>query len=318
MTRTTTDPGSVFSPVSASSAPPPTPQTLPQQGQRGRSNTLPSPYEVPDTNNGSGPIGILPDNSRTNSAHNSLQHRINPGGATAIPPPPTHSPPPYMHSSSDVASEESQFHHHTHHRQQSDGRQNTLPRALPNQRSLSTSAAQGRSVGVKTLGYMKSDGNIHEPRGNEDMVYIQPPIDSDLEPSIVSASSYGQGSDGGSAPPTGHQRSVERGRAPPYHHAHHHTHHQQPRARHPGMINGALASSDQFANFGGMGGDIPPSFPLSPGTNPMGERDKTNVSRGRESLFSETSTELSVSSSSEKEYSPGKDSVLVAFAYKGH
>jgi hypothetical protein len=56
------------------------------------------------------------------------------------------------------------------------------------------------------------------------------------------------------------------------------------------MINGALASSDQLGNFGVSMGDsvIPPSYQLPPTGAGAGRERK------RESLFSETSTELSV------------------------
>lgn len=159
---------------------------------------------------------------------------------------------------------------------------------MPNQRSLSTSAAQERNVGAKGLPYMKSEGSIAH-----DDDYSQPPMDSDPDHSIVSGSSYGH-SEGGGA---GRRHSLDRGRQP-YNPHQHHQHHQQPcpqQSRHPGMINGALASSDQFVNFGPMGeGPVPSSMQSYPvPSNRAGGGD-----RKRESLYSETSTEFSASSNS--------------------
>ena len=284
MTRTLTEPslGSVFSPVSNTSGqlqqhmPPGQQQALPStqpQQQRGRSNTLPSPYEVPDTNG-----NMMPHDIQSRPSQHRMADMAE--GGAVIPPPPSHSPPPFTHSAQDI-NQMSADEGHAHHHQQHGHRQNTLPRSMPNQRSLSTSAASGRSIGPKGMSYMKSDGNIHEPLEGEG---LYPLMDSDLE--------HQEG--------VRHQSSLERARHPPHSH-HPHNHHQPPSSsssssRHPGMINGALASSsDQFgANFGPMGEGLIPigmqSYPV-----PRGGKDK---SEKRESLFSETSTELSVSSNS--------------------
>lgn len=134
---------------------------------------------------------------------------------------------------------------------------------------------------------MRSDGNIHETMGGGEP-YFLPPVDSDEDPSIVSAGSHGATNSHGVRPEftAGHPQSLERGRHPPY--PYHHK--QRQPSRNPGMINGALASSDQLGNFGaGVGeGPIPPSYQLPP-SGPGGNRE-----RKRESLFSETSTELSI------------------------
>ena len=296
-TMTSQSGGSVFSPVSSSSAPPAHQLQHVQQQQRGRANTLggiPSPYEVPDTNNGN----TLPHDVRSNSVHRS--------GASSIPPPPAHSPPTFTHSSSDIHEQmlDNHHHHHSSHPPQYPGfvpRQSTIPRAQANSRSFSTSSAQGRNVTANNrLTYIKSEGDIHDPI-EDDVIYIQPPLDSDPEPSIISSSSYGQGSE-----TVGIRRqSLDRGR-----HMHHH---QQQHSRHPGMINGALmASSEQFPSIGE--GPVPPSIlnyhsPIGdsfPYPGPSGDWDR-NPSRGRESLYSETSGEVSISgNSSEKGSSSGE------------
>lgn len=330
--------GPVFSPVSATSAPvshiiqqisqqPPQQhhhqhhQQQQQQNGRGRSNTLPSPYEVPDIN------GEDVQQMRSNSAH-PQRSAINNGGVSGIPPPPGHSPPPLTDSSMEMHSHMTEEHHHHHHFQQdhpfspsSAGPvgQNTLPRVQTNQRSFSSSGVQGCSIGAAKGGMpYTSEGNIH---ANNDMVYIQPPLDSDPDNSIISSSSYDQGSD----------VPVQRGGRQHMFHPqqHHHPHHpqqqphqrhpqqQQQAPRHPGMLNGALASSEQFMNFAPPDGPVPPSMPHypppPPGPPSGGERnppyysDDRNPSRGRESLFSETSTEFSISSGSEKDSTSGED-----------
>ena len=328
ISRTLTEPslGSVFSPVSSASAPGPashhiqhTPpgqqpqaqfvvqqQQQQQQQQRGRSNTLPSPYEVPDTNG-----NTLPHDAHIRTTH---QHRGNNargvvppgvvGGATAFPPPPLHSPPPFTHSATDITHLSDEGHTHMPHpyqqQQQGGARQNTLPRTVPNQRSLSTSAAvQGRTVAAanKGLSHMRSDGNIHDIHEpiKDDLGYSHPPMDSDPEPSIVSTSSYGQGSEVmmGGGP------GMERGRQPYNPHQHHHHYHpqqqqqqQQQQSRHPGMLNGALTGSTSADHF------APPGEGPIPLTSGYPLMSQTSRDAKRESLFSETSTELSVSSNS--------------------
>ncbi len=172
------------------------------------------------------------------------------------------------------------------------------------------------------MSYMKSEGNIHEPEGMED--FSMPPHTEELEgdDSVYtmplpepSSGSFGQG--GGA--PEGHHLSLERGRQPPYPNHHHHQHQPQPyanqhqpyppqqRPRHPGMINGALAASDQFDSFGIVGeGPVPSSmqsYPMPPGG---GDRDMK-----RESLFSETSTELSISSSGDPPHQRGGGAAMM-------
>ena len=300
MSRTMTDPslGSVFSPVSATS-----PfqlqhaqqqqqhvqqqqQRAQQQQQRGRSNTLPSPYEVPDQN--------MPHEGHSNGAYLNSATAPRPSrgatGGSNIPPPPAHSPPPLTNDLTHSHGFDDR--HHSHQQQQPHPQQhhpsgmNSLPRTMGGHRSFSTSAAPGRSIGPigpKGATHMRSDGNIHETMGGGDVPYYLPPVNSDEDPSIVSTGSHGATSShgAGSESMAAHPQSLERGRRPPY--SYHHK--QRQPSRNPGMINGALASSDQLGNFGaGVGeGPIPPSYQLPP------SRD-----RKRESLFSETSTEMSI------------------------
>ena len=306
--------GSVFSPNSVIS--PPTGHTpIPQQQQhsghphhRGRSNTMggiPSPYEVPDTNGNTLPHDI----HRPSSAHPTQRNNSDLGAS--FPPPPTHSPPPLTHSSSDMRSRVvdehmlqhggvamgGHHHHHTHPHQQHHPSGNTLPRTSPNQRSFSTSAAHGRMVtdarGAMTS--MRSEGNIPSPPDNdavfhtqsstgaENTVYIQPPLDSDIE--LQSTSSYGE------AAPMGRRQSADRERPG-------HAHHYPPQSRYPGMLNGPLDSGEHFNNHMDVEGMVPSHM-----ANPHHEHSNKDKGR-RESMFSETSTELSITSGSEKETSP--------------
>lgn len=339
ISRTMTDQslGSVFSPNSVHSAPLVHAAAAPQQQQqhinhshqhRGRSNTMggiPSPYEVPDTFNGN---SLPHDHSRPSSARPNLQQRTNgaSGGGVggSFPPPPAHSPPPLTHSSGDlhmrVIDDHTHFlhhgggatggvghHHHAHPHQHhsSNPNGNTLPRTVPNQRSFSTSGAHGHAVNEpQKLTSMRSEGNIprdhdvmsyntQSSNGAENTIYIQPPLDSDLE--LQSTSSYGGFAHDNE--PIGRRPSTDRGRPLHPHQPSHHSH--QP--HYPGMLNGPLASSEAFNSYEGEGA-IPMHMPMShhqPSTRERG-RDPPR----RDSLFSETSTELSITSGSDKDTSP--------------
>ena len=74
------------------------------------------------------------------------------------------------------------------------------------------------------------------------------------------------------------------------------------RGQHPHYPD-EMVPSDPFNNFDG-GASVPPHM-LRPHLPPSSrERDRGRDTLGRESLFSETSTELSLSSGSDKETSP--------------
>ena len=342
ITRTMTDQSlgnSVFSPNSATSMPLAHVTPIPQQQQdsrpqfRGRSNTLggiPSPYEVPDTNNGN----TLPHDLRPSSAHPNMQQRNNGGDLGGnFPPPPPHSPPIINNHNlgGDVRPIPSQDHahmphggHHSHHHGHTQPQQqhpggNTLPRSIPNQRSFSTSASHGRMVADPRGGMtsMRSEGNIPSPPDNDNSVfntqsstgadgtvYIQPPLDSDFE--LQSTSSYGE--TGGVGP--GRHQSLDRGR-----HAHNNISSNAPpphfpqQSRHPGMLNGPLESGERFNRLEGEGMVVPAHIVA----DPQHERSaKEKATSRRESLFSETSTELSMTSGSDKEMSPSGGESLIA------
>lgn len=196
--------------------------------------------------------------------------------------------------------------------QQQQHQQNTVPRSMANKRSFSTSAAQGQSIGQRGIPHMKSEGNIHDPDSIEDYTMPPHPEEGEIDNSVYTDPIPDPNAFRQQGPEAngGRHLSLERGRQPgypvggPHHHQplppqsyanqqqQHHAHHQQ-RSRHPGMINGALAASaDQFSSFGIVGeGPVPPAMQNYPIPGSAQERDLK-----RESLFSETSTELSISS----------------------
>lgn len=319
LSRTLTDQslGSVFSPKNT------TPVQQQQQLQqpptgghqlqnRSRSNTLPSPYEVPDNNIGASvPFDMVSGGS--GGSGGSLQQR----GGGNFPPPPAHSPPPLTPSSIEFSGRLSDEHHHHHHPHQPHPHQqqpgplpggqtsSTVPRG--NQRSFSTSAAPSHAIS-KHLTHMKSDGNIHDTN-RAAAEYTDPGLDFSMHGPAPSGpimmgggpSMMRRGSD--NAPR--HYHSLDRGARPLYPSHQQHQQHfqqqqqQQQQGRFPGMINGALASSsDQFDSVG----DPIPHYHQRE-NSPFSESGSEGDTRkkNRESLFSETSTELSVSGNSDKE-----------------
>ena len=142
-----------------------------------------------------------------------------------------------------------------------------------------------------------------------------------MEASIHSASSYGGGAGGGGA--------NER-RPSPHHHHHsnnyHHTHHNHTPAggggqqlpqhmmRQPNNSATYAPGSESFSEMTSDAGSMQSGIPRMPVHHPPSfNRERSNRSAGtsgggggRESVFSETSTELSISSNSEKEMSPSK------------
>ena len=69
-----------------------------------------------------------------------------------------------------------------------------------------------------------------------------------------------------------------------------------------------VPGSEQFSSFSEMtseAGSMQSAVPRGR-HGPMYNRERSNQSHGRESVFSETSTELSMSSNSDKEFSPSK------------
>lgn len=145
---------------------------------------------------------------------------------------------------------------------------------------------------------------------------IQAPLDSSVEASIHSASSYG----GGAGMVVG--GANERRPSPHHHHSnnYHHTHHnhigQQPpqhMMRQPNNNATYAPGSESFSEMTSDAGSMQSGIPRMPVHHPPSfNRERSNRSAGtsggggRESVFSETSTELSMSSNSEKEMSPSK------------
>ena len=193
--------------------------------------------------------------------------------------------------------------------------QHTLPRSMGSSRSYSvtSSGSGGRGGGAGGGGnmrHMKSDGHLpHLPlleTHEEKMVYIQPPLDSSAEASIHSAGSYGHGREEVGGVVVGGDRRVSPHNQQP--HPHQHRRFQgQPPMRQP---NPYVAESESFSEMtseaGSMVSGAAPRMPVHHHHAPSYNRERSNQSHGRESVFSETSTELSVSSTSEKEMSPSK------------
>ena len=301
MHRTNTN-QSVFS--SGGASVPPQAHNVPRTRNRAQTvGGIPSPYEVPEQNGNTLPRS----GDRPSTAHATHHGHVFQIGSAAIPPPPAHSPPPLTHSSMEIRArmgEDSVF---------SPPGQHTLPRSIGSSRSYSvTSHSTGSGAGGGPMRHMKSDG--HLPRmpvletHEENVVYIQPPLDSSVEASIHSASSYG----------AGRAEVVNGERRSPPHHQHHHHHHPQgqlPQSMRPPNTVTYVADSEQFSSFSEMTsepGSIQSGVPRMPVHHaPPYNRERSNQSRGRESVFSETSTELSISSASEKELSPSKLYVVV-------
>lgn len=273
--------GSVFSPTGA--------VFQHHQQPRQRSKTIgegmPSPYEVPE-HNGSSTLSRGDSSAVVRPASASAaQHRgVGQGHRGGnFPPPPAHSPPPLTHSSMELrarmGSREGMM--------ASPPGQNTLPRSM----SSSHQASGGAKTNLGGMKQIRSEGHfpIFESRENGDenkMVYIAPPLDSSVEMSIHSASSYGQ---------NGAPRRPSLDTAPyPYH---------------GGLATNGSVETEHFNNFAERTDRsvLPPGIPRAPAHNPAyHERDRSVRSNGRESLFSETSIELSVSSS-DREVSPQWD-----------
>ena len=249
-----------------------------QPQQRTRAVTvgdgMPSPYEVPEHNGST--LSRGDSNSLVRSASASAtQHRVvGPRGGN-LPPPPAHSPPPLTHSSMELRA-----------RMDSGGGvlttppgQNTLPRSMG-----SHHAGHPKPGGMK---HMRSDGHfpIFEEKPE---VYIRP-LDSSVEASLHSGSSYGQNG-------VARKQSLEMAQYP---------------YRGGLATNGSIVESE-FSNFSERteGSSM---IPRAPPHNPTHQdRDRSVRSQGRESLFSETSIELSVSSNSERGGSPGEPVCLCA------
>lgn len=275
---------------------------------------IPSPYEVPEQNGNTLPR----TGDRPSTAHTTHHGNIFQVGAGAIPPPPAHSPPPLTHSSMEIRArmgEDQVF---------SPPGQHTLPRSLGSSRSYSTTSHSSGGVpgGGGHMRHMKSDGHLpHLPileglptleTHEEKMVYIQPPLDSSVEASIHSASSYGAGR---AEVSTGGETRVS-----PPHHQHQHQPFQVPQHTHSmrGPNNPAMATyvpdSESFSEMTSDAGSMQSGVPRGRHAPPY-NRERSNQSHGRESVFSETSTELSMSSNSEKELSPSKYYYLCMYAF---
>lgn len=174
--------------------------------------------------------------------------------------------------------------------------------------SVTSNGSSGRGGGASVgMRHMKSDGHLpHLPlleTHEEKMVYIQPPLDSSAEASIHSAGSYGHGRE----EVGGGERRVS-----PHHQQQQHQHRRfqgqppQHSMRQPNPNTATyVAESESFSEMTSEAGSIHSGIPRMPTHHHAHHysRERSNQSHGRESVFSETSTELSVSSS-EKEMSP--------------
>ena len=289
---------SVFTPTGASAVPA---QHMPRTRNRAQTvGGIPSPYEVPEQNG-----NTLPRGDRPSTAHATHHGNVFQMGSSAIPPPPAHSPPPLTHSSMEIRARmgDDVF---------SPTGQHTLPRSMGSSRSYSVTSngSSGRGGGASVgMRHMKSDGHLpHLPlleTHEEKMVYIQPPLDSSAEASIHSAGSYGHGRE----EVGGGERRVS-----PHHQQQQHQHRRfqgqppQHSMRQPNPNTATyVAESESFSEMTSEAGSIHSGIPRMPTHHHAHHysRERSNQSHGRESVFSETSTELSVSSS-EKEMSPSK------------
>ena len=270
---------------------------------RNRAQTLggiPSPYEVPEHNGNTLPrseVGV--GSARPSAGHPISQHHhagifeLGPH----IPPPPAHSPPPLTHSSMEIRArmgDDAQFF--------SPPGQHTLPRSMGSSRSYSVTSPHSMTSsggGGGGMRHLKSDGHLPLLETHEEkMVYIQAPLDSSAEASIHSAGSYGAGK----GEVVERRPSLERAHHQRHHHHHHHPGGQQPHSIRP--TNASVTGSESFSEMTSEPGSAHSSMPQY--HLPPFNTERSNQSRGRESVFSETSTELSISSASEKELSPSK------------
>lgn len=156
--------------------------------------------------------------------------------------------------------------------------QNTLPRTMGHHHSNAV-AKPGPMKHIRSEGHFP----IFEEQPDESKVYIQP-LDSSVEASLHSGSGYG---------PSGVARKPSLEAAPyPYL---------------DGLAtNGSIVEAEAFRIEEGPIPRAPP--PHNPTHHP---RERSVRSHGRESLFSETSIELSVSSNSDREVSPCELCALV-------
>ncbi len=261
---------SVFSPTA--SIPP---FAHPQQRTRACTtggDGMPSPYEIPEHNGSTLSRGDSNTFVRSVSA-SAVQHRnIGPPRGN-FPPPPAHSPPPLTHSSMELrAKMDSGDSVLT-----SPPGQNTLPRTIGHHHS-NAAAKPGPMKHIRSEGHFP----IFEEKADNKKLYIQP-LDSSVEASLHSGSGYGLS---GVAP----KPSLE---PAPYPYL--------------GELatNGSIVEAEAFGNFSERTDEEP--IPRAPLHNPTHHpRERSVRSHGRESLFSETSIELSVSSNSDREVSPGE------------
>lgn len=265
---------SVFSPTA--SIPP---FAHPQQRTRACTtggDGMPSPYEIPEHNGSTLSRGESNTVVRSASA-SAVQHRNigPPRGGGNFPPPPAHSPPPLTHSSMELRARMDSGEGVL----TSPPGQNTLPRTMGHHHHHSSNAAAKPGP----MKHIRSEGHfpIFEEKPDEKMVYIRP-LDSSVETSLHSGSGYGS---------SGVARKPSLETAPfPYH---------------DGLAtNGSVVEAEAFGvNFSERTEEGP--IPLAPLHNPTHHpRERSVRSHGRESLFSETSIELSVSSNSDREVSP--------------
>lgn len=234
---------------------PPSGNANPRRRTRTTGGSIPSPYEIPENGH------TLPrvDNEgmprRPNTAHGVEHSRVQ-----MIPPPPSHSPPPLTHSSLLFA-------------QMNElgmgSMQNTIPRMQ--QRSHSTSGEPGRGdLDRQRLKQIRSAGNLQilDETGEEEKVYIRP-LDSSTENSTHSGARY-QG---------GHELM---GAALNY------------------PQNGAMYGGSIVSDYSSISEMTDPSvgpvgMPRLPGHAPPSNMDNGPRAGQRESVFSETSTETSLS-----------------------
>ena len=207
--------------------------------------------------------------------------------------------------------------------------QHTLPRSMGSSRSYSvTSPHSGTGGGGSdVIRHMKSDGHLPILETHEEkIVYIQAPLDSSVEASIHSSSSYGGAGGGVGVAAVGGVvvGGANERRPSPHHHTsnYHHTHHshasgmgQPPHMMHHANTSATyVPGSESFSEMTSEPGSIQSGIPRMPMHHPHSfSRERSNRSAGggvggggRESVFSETSTELSISSTSDKEMSPSK------------
>lgn len=248
-------------------------QPNPRNRSKAIGGSIPSPYEVPAENGST--LSRSEVAQRPNTAHGIARSQI--------PPPPCHSPPHLTTSSLELLARIEV----SPNRRGVGGaplqqRVVTDPRGMQH-RSHSTSAADRMATMTEGGGMnqMRSAGHlpILETSEEEKMVYIAPPQDSSAENSVANFSD-GRASD-------------YRATAPMY----------------LGQANGSIVSSEQYSSFSEMSDSLPPSMPRLPAHYPPPPPPPASdprfhgyrghgAGRKRESEFSETSTEMSMSSAS--------------------